>query len=221
MAADQDEAYADVNKASREANEIRDRWLKQRAHQCQRTQCDVVSHFTCAVPVSSWCSSATDVRNSGRTGSFKTQVAPGEAEHTLFKTYREQTCRMTIFEQSVEKKTVRHDVEATCTCPFPAASASQWREPCSMHGDDAHAAGTRMVWACEHGLRTGVVCNAGWLRAWLVDRCSNKDARKSERKTPTTCPTDRQSENEKEREDKRKRKERGRDNQQTAHNVAF
>ena len=77
-----------------------------------------------------------------------------------------------------------------------------------VHGDDAHAAVTRMVWACEHGRRTCVVCNVGWLQAWLIDRCSNKDARKSESKTPTPCPTERQSEDEKEREDKRKRKER-------------
>ena len=51
VTADQDEAYADVNIASCEANEVRDRWLKERAHQCQRTQCDVVFHFTCAVPL--------------------------------------------------------------------------------------------------------------------------------------------------------------------------
>ena len=83
------------------------------------------------------------------------------------------------------------------------------REPTEralLHCDDAHAAVTRIVWACEHGPRTGVVCNVGWLRAWLIDRCSKKDARKSESKTPTPCPTDRQSENEKEGEDKRKRK---------------
>ena len=83
------------------------------------------------------------------------------------------------------------------------------REPTEralFHVDDAHAAVTRIVWACEHVPRTGVVCNVGWLRAWLIDRCSNKDARKSESKTPTPCPTDRQSENEKEREDKSKRK---------------
>ena len=76
------------------------------------------------------------------------------------------------------------------------------REPMEralFHGDDAHAAVTRTVLACEDGPRTGVVCNVGW----LIDRCSNNDACKSESKTPTPCPTDRQSENEKEIKDER------------------
>ena len=76
-----------------------------------------------------------------------------------------------------------------------------------MRDDDAHAAVTRIVWACEHGLRAGVVCNAGWLRAWLIDWCSNKDARKSERKTPTTLPTGRAKTRKKERTRERERRE--------------
>ena len=54
-----------------------------------------------------------------------------------------------------------------------------------VHGDDAHAAVTRMVWACEHARRTCVVFNVGWLQVGLIDKCSNKDAHKSENKTPT------------------------------------
>ena len=42
----QAKTFADVNKASRGANEIRDKWLRDRAHQCLRTQYDDVSLFS-------------------------------------------------------------------------------------------------------------------------------------------------------------------------------
>ena len=42
VTAGQDETFADVNKAFCGANKLRDRWLKERAHQCLRTQCDDV-----------------------------------------------------------------------------------------------------------------------------------------------------------------------------------
>ena len=68
--------------------------------------------------------------------------------------------------------------------------------------DGTHAVEARPKWACEHGLRTGVVSDVGGWKAWPVDRCSIKDAGKSESKTFTRCATEskRKKEKEKERE---------------------
>ena len=96
------------------------------------------------------------------------------------------------------------------------------REPTEralFNGDDAHAAVTRMVRACEHGRRTCVECNVGWLQAWLIDRCSNKDARKSESKDPD--PFVQQRGRAKTRKKERTREREKRDNQRTVRNVAF
>ena len=72
-------------------------------------------------------------------------------------------------------------------------SCGMWElvETAQSYGDDTHAVATGLIRACEHGLRTGVVTNVGGLRAWLTDRCSNRDAGNSASKTPTLCATDR------------------------------
>ena len=128
-----------------------------------------------------------------------------------------------MFEQSVAKQTVRLDVEASYKCLLQARANGDSLVP----GDDAHAVETRLVWACEHGLRTGVVSNVGGLRAWLTNRCSNNDAGKSESKTrPLEQQTGkRQSQSEIERKkrprEREKSEKRERENQQMANNVAF
>ena len=72
------------------------------------------------------------------------------------------------------------EISISCCC------ASEWRQP-SLFGDDTHAVVTRPKWAREHGGTHGVVPNVGGLRAWPIDRCSNKDAGRSECETLTPC----------------------------------
>ena len=59
-------------------------------------------------------------------------------------------------------------------------------ETAQSHGDDTHAVATRQMWAREHGLRV-VVSIVGGLRAWLIDRFSNRDAGECEIKTASPC----------------------------------
>ena len=84
------------------------------------------------------------------------------------------------------KGSVRLDVEAPKKCPCPAACASLWRLPVSLamthlrwlHGQGGHESTDNTL---------SVVPNVGRLRAWPIDKCSDKDAGKHERKTPIPC----------------------------------
>ena len=75
-------------------------------------------------------------------------------------------------------------MEAPRKCPCPAACVSLWRLP-SLFGDDTHCGGC----TAKVGIRARdthrVVSNVGGLRAWPIDRCSDKDAGRSQRKPPT------------------------------------
>ena len=77
-------------------------------------------------------------------------------------------------------------MEAPWKYPCPAACASQRRQPSLL-------AMTHMRWLhCQSGHESsehtrGVVPYVGGLRAWPIDKCSDKDSGKHERKTPIPC----------------------------------
>ena len=65
-------------------------------------------------------------------------------------------------------------------------------------GNDTHAMMKRPRWVSEHGRhkKCGSPCPVGGLRAWPVDKCSNKDVGESERGARHLVKTDRHTDSE-------------------------